>query len=135
MLGAQQEDKIYESAEEDRNIDPLYIDTAQFEIKCEHLDLIENHASNQIDIEILLSDHVESGETAEIVTTVETSETDAKIIEVGATLEEKVDDDLSILIGKAGIPKPKAMRFNLVKHEDDLFSGNIPFDMTVSLLQ
>lgn len=128
LFGAQQEDEINEIAEEDGCSDPLYINTAQFEIKCEHLDLIENHASNDDDIEKLLCDDIQGGETAGMVNTAETTITN----QVQPTSEEKVDDDLFILIGEKGIPKPKEMRYKLVKHEEDLFSGNIPFDMTVS---
>lgn len=95
------------------------------------MNLIENHASNNNDIENLLSNDIESGETAGMVATDEMA---APNIEIGATLEEKIDDDLSILIGQTGIPKPKEMRFKLVKREDDLFSGDIPFDMTVCII-
>lgn len=41
LFSAQQEKEIYESAEEDGTLDPLYVNTAQFEVKCKHLDLIE----------------------------------------------------------------------------------------------
>lgn len=118
LFTAQHEEEIDDSVHENDNFDPLYIDTAQFEVKQEHLDLVENHEDNTNDIERLLGDGNSSAQTS---------------IETDTIQEEELDDDMFILIGKSGIPKPKGMRFKLVKRENDLFSGDISFDITVSV--
>lgn len=119
LFTAQHEEEIDNSADEDDNLDPLHIDTAQFEVKQEHLDLVENHEDNSNDIERLLDDGNSLAQTS---------------LESDTIQEEKLDDDIFIMIGKSGIPKPKGMRFKLVKRENDLFSDNIPFDITVSVI-
>lgn len=118
LFTAQQEEEIDDSVHENDNLDRLYIDTAQFEVKQEHLDLVENHDDNTNDIERLLGDGNSSAQTS---------------IETETIQEEELDDDMFILIGRSGIPKPKGMRFKLVKRENDLFSGDISFDITVSV--
>lgn len=45
------------------------------------------------------------------------------------------DDDLTMIIPKNGIPKPLAATSdNVIKREDDLISGSIPFNTNVSVL-
>lgn len=140
------EDEISHSEDGNDNdeSDPLYIDTAQFEIKQEHLDLIENHAGNSDDIDQLLQDESTEAvhtETESVTNENGTNVTGIDVNETGVTesatseqlVEEMVHDDVFIIIGKSGIPKPKGMRFKLVKRENDPFSGNIPFDDTVSI--
>lgn len=113
------EDEINGGAGEIEASDPLQINTAQFEIKQEHNELVENHAENDIDIDELL----------------ENSQNELATNSQDETLEEvKVDDDLSIIVGKSGIPKPKGMRYKLVKREKDPFSGSIPYDDIVSII-
>lgn len=85
------EDEILHSEDGNDESDPLCIDTAQFEIKQEHLDLIENHAGNSDDIDKLLQD--ESGEAVnteiqDVITENGTGVTEA------ATSEQLIEEQL-----------------------------------------
>lgn len=139
LFDNQDENEFSHSEDGNDESDPLYIDTAQFEIKQEHLDLIGNYAGNSDDIDKLLQD--ESEEAVNSETQIVTTENGTDVDETGEIegaigeqlVEEKVYDDVFIIIGKSGIPKPKGMRFKLVKRENDPFSGNISFDDTVSI--
>ncbi|XP_031630860.1 uncharacterized protein LOC116345565 [Contarinia nasturtii] len=45
------------------------------------------------------------------------------------TVENRIDDDVSIMIGAAGVPKPMFMTSDeLVKRENDILSGNKPYN-------
>lgn len=118
LFEQQPEDEIHHDTYDNHATDPLLIDSVQF--KQEYNDLVENHASNSGDIDRLLD--------------IEKSETPVGNEESETYVEDVVDDDLTFLVGKSGIPKPREVHSTLIKRENDPLSGCISYDDTVSRL-
>lgn len=118
LFEQQPEDEMHHDVDDNRDTDPLLIDSAQF--KREYSDLVENHACNSDDIDRLLD--------------IEESETLVDNEESETYVEDVVDDDLTFLVEKSGIPKPREVHSTLIKRENDPLSGCISYDDTVSRL-
>lgn len=118
LFEQQPEDEIHHDTDDNHATDPLLIDSAQ--VKQEYSNLVENHASNSGDIDRLLD--------------IEESETLVDNEESETYVEDVVDDDLTFLIGKSGIPKPREVHSTLIKRENDPLSGCISYDDIVSRL-
>lgn len=95
--------------------DPLLISTD--DVKLEN-DAIDIHNENTDALEELLLNEVNNPTTD------------------GSIIEDEYDDDVVIFIGPDGLPKPKILDpiANLVKRENDIVTGNIPFNEVVNTI-
>lgn len=91
--------------EEVTNTDPLAVSATELHIKAERVPLYEIHNGNNDEIDILLNE------------------------------PDVIDDDLEIVsMPENGVPKPfAATTDNLFKRENDLLSGQIPYNNDVSI--
>lgn len=102
---------------DDISCDPLLID----EIKTECIDPSEMFIVDSAKIEGLLAVDLDTDHMEENNSVLETS-----------LKEDIYDEDTTIYVGKSGIPKPKVLKYQLVKQEKDAITGDIAFKQTVS---
>lgn len=96
--------------------DPLLID----EIKTECIDPSEMFMVDCAKIQDLLADDLDTDNIEENSSVLDTS-----------LNEDIYDEETTIYVGKSGIPKPKVLKYQLVKQEKDTITGDIPFKQTV----
>lgn len=104
---------------DDISRDPLLID----EIKTEFINPCEMFIVDAARIQDLLADDLDT----------DVMEGNNSVLDTSLK-EDIYDEDTTIYVGKSGIPKPKVLKYQLVKQEKDAITGDIPFKQTVSII-